>query len=319
MPPLIPKVFLCPNPAKMPLRNQPYLPLFIKDFLTDEKLVECSASATGVYIRLMCLMHKSEQYGKILLKQKYKQSEQQVLNFATQFANQMPYKFAEIADALGELLVENVLQMSGDVLSQKRMVRDGEISDIRSSSGKVGGTKTAEKNKKIATKFATAKNLANTENANAIENAIENDLIDRGLGKENPDIPHEQKIFLGPRMVEIYKTHFPDYPTDTSLDFPASLEIANKIADAKGWPRESITNGKMPNMLKEWEVLVKFAKGDIWYATQSISMLNKKFQDLTLASKKPTKNGKSHFGGHQSATAGGQDPTVIEREGFGVL
>ena len=43
----------------MALRDQPYLPLYVQDFLTDEKLAECSAMATGVYIRLMCIMHKS--------------------------------------------------------------------------------------------------------------------------------------------------------------------------------------------------------------------------------------------------------------------
>ena len=58
----------------MALRDQPYLPLYVQDFLTDEKLIECSASATGVYIRVMCIMHKSDPYGMILLKQKDKQT-----------------------------------------------------------------------------------------------------------------------------------------------------------------------------------------------------------------------------------------------------
>ncbi len=55
---------------KMALRNQPYFPLYVQDFLTDEKLAECSAESTGVYIRLMCILHKSEEYGCILLKTK---------------------------------------------------------------------------------------------------------------------------------------------------------------------------------------------------------------------------------------------------------
>ena len=59
----------------MALRNQPYFPLYVQDFMTDEKLNECSAKANGIYIRLMCIMHKSEEYGTILLKQKYKQNE----------------------------------------------------------------------------------------------------------------------------------------------------------------------------------------------------------------------------------------------------
>jgi hypothetical protein len=66
----------------MALRDQPYIPLYIQDFLTDEKLIECSAQATGVYVRLMCIMHKSEDYGKILLRQKDKQKPKQIENFA---------------------------------------------------------------------------------------------------------------------------------------------------------------------------------------------------------------------------------------------
>ena len=66
----------------MALRDQPYLPLYVQDFLTDEKLIECSASATGVYIRVMCIMHKSDPYGMILLKQKDKQTSSTIQNFA---------------------------------------------------------------------------------------------------------------------------------------------------------------------------------------------------------------------------------------------
>ena len=66
----------------MALRDQPYLPLYIQDFLTDEKLMECSASAVGIYIKVMCILHKQDEYGVLLLKQKDKQSDKQILNFA---------------------------------------------------------------------------------------------------------------------------------------------------------------------------------------------------------------------------------------------
>ena len=58
----------------MSLRNQPYFPLYVQDFLTDEKLNCCSASSQGVYIKIMCLLHKSEVYGELMLKQKDKQN-----------------------------------------------------------------------------------------------------------------------------------------------------------------------------------------------------------------------------------------------------
>jgi len=123
----------------MALRDQPYLPLYVQDFMTDEKLKECSAESIGVYIMLMCLMHKMEEYGTVLLKQKYKQTGKQVPDFAKQLARQMHFDEATIERALIELLDEKVISIEDDVLFQKRMVRDGKLSDTRAFAGKKGG------------------------------------------------------------------------------------------------------------------------------------------------------------------------------------
>lgn len=142
----------------MALRDQPYLPLYVQDFLTDEKLMECSATATGVYIRLMCVMHKSDEYGCILLKQKDKQTSKQTKNFALKLARFMPYSIDEISDGLDELLSEGVLIIEGDKMLQKRMVKDNEISIKRADAGREGGKQTQ--------KLAKAKSEANTESEN---------------------------------------------------------------------------------------------------------------------------------------------------------
>ncbi len=153
----------------MALRNQPYIPLYVQDFLTDEKLMECSASATGIYIRLMCVMHKSETYGTILLKQKDKQNDKQILNFAYKVAKFLPYDLPTIVSGIEELLSENVIQIDGDLMIQKRMYKDGIISDKRASAGSNGGKKTAKKLKD----FATAKTKANTQANSEYENEVE--------------------------------------------------------------------------------------------------------------------------------------------------
>lgn len=161
----------------MALRDQPYIPFYVQDFLTDEKLTECSASATGIYIRIMCLMHKSEHYGKILLKQKHKQTGKQISDFAKVFAKVLPYPESEILLGLEELVSENVLILDGDFLIQKRMVRDNEISVSRSEAGKNGVIAKKEKNKKgknFANTFAKAKHEANSENEYVNENESEN-------------------------------------------------------------------------------------------------------------------------------------------------
>jgi len=157
----------------MALRNQPYLPLYVQDFLTDEKLMECSALANGVYIRLMCIMHKSETYGTILLKQKDKQNDKQVLNFAYKIAKFMPWDLKTIVDGIQELLDENVIFIDGDCLKQKRMIKDGDVSDKRALAGSKGGNNSLGKNKQIDD-FAQAKNEANSEDEYEIENEVVN-------------------------------------------------------------------------------------------------------------------------------------------------
>jgi len=146
----------------MALRNQPYIKFFPKDWLSDDKLNECCANSHGVFISLMCLMHQSQEYGVILLKQKYKQSTKQTLNFAYQFENKMPFPVEDIERGLEELINEDVIQLNGSRLSQKRMVKDVKLSDVRSEAGKVGG-KSSVKNKNFASDFAQAKSQANYE------------------------------------------------------------------------------------------------------------------------------------------------------------
>jgi len=124
----------------MALRDQPYIPLYVQDVLTDEKLIECSIEAHGFYFRLICVLHKQSEYGKICLKQKYKQCGSKFLNFATMFNKQMPFLIKEIEAALIELGDEGVLFITENELWQKRMVKDGKLSLVRVEAGKKGGS-----------------------------------------------------------------------------------------------------------------------------------------------------------------------------------
>lgn len=157
----------------MSLRDQPYLPLYVDDFLSDERLNLCSANSYGVYINIMCLMHKSETYGIILLDQKWKQNPNQIINFAYKFAKILPFSYDEILSALSELVYEKVLCITDDQLIQKRMVRDNEISIIRAEAGFKGGK---------STQFAKANNEANNQanaqanTVNANENVYDNNI-----------------------------------------------------------------------------------------------------------------------------------------------
>ena len=158
----------------MALRDQPYLPLYVNDFLADEKLANCSAESNGVYIRLLCLMHKSSEYGKFLLRQKERQTGRQTLDFAVKLAKQMPYTSDVIESGLIELLENEVIYIDGDAICQHRMIKDGEISKIRAESGKKGAEVANAKGKKKSD-FAEAKPSAKQSAKTEIDNIYETD------------------------------------------------------------------------------------------------------------------------------------------------
>lgn len=195
----------------MALRNQPYLPLYVQDFLTDEKLIECSAKATGVYIRIMCILHKNDDYGCILLKQKDKQTSSNIKNFAIKLAKQLPYDLEEIESSLIELIDEKVLILEDDLLYQKRMRKDGNLSDKRAKAGLKGA------NKKNANSFAKdfamannaanneAKHLANSEYENEIENEYENDINKKEKSKRKEETKISYAEFVNMTKTEYQK------------------------------------------------------------------------------------------------------------------
>jgi uncharacterized protein YdaU (DUF1376 family) len=203
----------------MALRNQPYIPLYVQDFLTDEKLMECSSSATGVYIRLICIMHKSETYGTILLKQKDKQNDKQVLNFAYKVAKFLPYDLHVVVSGIEELLDENVLQIDGDLLIQKRMAKDGLISDKRASAGSKGGKKTTSKQQN----FAQANSQANSEYESEYENEVEiKNTIE--VKSQKTKIPFEE-------IIEIFNSVCVDLPRVEKITEPRKKLITNRIKE----------------------------------------------------------------------------------------
>lgn len=133
----------------MALRNQPYIPIYVDDILTDEKLMQCNTEALAIYPWIIFILHKQEEYGKILLKQKHKQSTRQIENFAKVIARLLPFDLQYILVGLEDLVEEKVLLIDGDYLIQKRMVRDNEISVMRSRVGKKGQKAKKEKSQNL--------------------------------------------------------------------------------------------------------------------------------------------------------------------------
>ncbi len=206
----------------MALRDQPYLPLYIQDFLTDEKLRECSPESIGVYIMIMCIMHKSKDYGIILLGQKDKQNPQQNKNFACKLVRHLPWPELIILKCLDELLNEKVLLIDGDQLMQKRMVEDNRISLLRSKAGSKGFFAKAK---------ISAKGVANTENETVIENES-NITHSNGEKTENFTI------------IETYLNDLPNSQELENISRTTGIQIDALIAYIPNFKKRTRTNYK---------------------------------------------------------------------------
>ena len=123
----------------MALTDQPYLPLYVDDWMNNNNLKLSTAGAHGLMVSIMCIMHKENQYGTINLKAKFKQTDSKIKNFAIQISKLTCFDFDETYKYLTELLENSILKIEDDILICKRMVKDASLSIIRSESGSKGG------------------------------------------------------------------------------------------------------------------------------------------------------------------------------------
>lgn len=102
---------------------------------------------------------------------------------------------------------------------------------------------------------------------NHMEDEIENVFI------ENSSIVY--------KMFEIFKKINSEYPEDKKNDSTALFSIASKISKKKNILQHEMLNGKMNDILKEWEEIVLFTSSDKWFSTRSISDINNEWQRLS--------------------------------------
>jgi hypothetical protein len=215
----------------MALRDQPYFPLYADDFLTDEKLNLCSAATQGVFIKMLCIFHKSEPYGGILFKQKDKQSESMSRNFALKLARLLPFDSETIEAAVIELLEEGVLSFENDFLFQKRMVKDFDISLKRSQAAKTGGGN-PNLYKQTIKQGSKQKDKQNTEYEN--EDVIDNNSV---IDINNKKVSKKQKNEIVEKSEQFIK--YEDWanrnlPDLLKFKYPLTSEQLTKLIDEFG-------------------------------------------------------------------------------------
>ncbi len=240
------------------------------DFANDEKLRMCSAQATGVYIRLMCILHKSQDYGKLQIKESFVytkhntngiqtaiQTEYEKENLYSKFAEnlskQMPFTVEVIKVGLLELDYYGVIRLDGNTLCQPRMVKDGELSEIRRKSvnkrwnGNRGNTEAADltptrpkakRNKKTDTKVDTNEHT-NTENEYEYENNI---IESEEIGVQGKRV----RAFEPPTLEDVLK-----YCEERGNGIDAISFY--DFYEANGW-----VQGKQGKPLKDWKAAVRY-------------------------------------------------------------
>lgn len=221
----------------MALTDQPYLPLYVDDWMNNNKLKMCSPAAHGLMIVILCIMHKEAEYGTILLKQKFRQTSKQARNFALQIAKLSPFDPQAIEDPLNELINEGALKIIDDYLVCPRMVKDCQVSVARANAGKTGGIIT-QKKKAFDKAKPQAKCVSNsgidTDNGIVNESVFEDGLVtDEGKGgtgeKPNLVYPFESENFLN--QWEVWQTYLEEQHEFEYLaeatEQAALIELAN--------------------------------------------------------------------------------------------
>jgi len=158
----------------MALTDQPYIPLYVNDWITSNKLKIVSPAAHGLLLNIMFLMHKEKEYGTIKLKAKFKQNGSKTeASFIDMLERLTPFSRNEIETPFMELIEEEILMFTSDILVCKRMVNDFELSQKRAKAGAIGGKANNKAGKQNLSK-TEANNEQNTENENENENNHKN-------------------------------------------------------------------------------------------------------------------------------------------------
>jgi hypothetical protein len=240
----------------MALRDQPYLPLYVQDYLTDEKLNACCAATQGVYIKIMCILHKSDDYGKLLLKQKDKQNGSKILDFANKLAKLLPFTGAEIEAALTELIDEKVMTIDGDTLFQKRMVKDGEISAKRSLAANCSNKKSS-KNKDFAIANMSANEPAKDEQnpENEYENINTTTLTDTEKKNSKQKTTDPKRRFGQYSWVQLTDTQYSRLLSDLGdAELKRCITVVDEYAQSTGNKQK----------YKDWNLVIRKCSREGW-------------------------------------------------------
>ena len=112
--------------------KHPWLKFYTNDWLSDEALRACSFGAKGLWINMLCLMHKSQKRGHLLINNRAPSM--------SELARMVGGSEDEIIPLLNELKNAGVFTQNGDgIVVSRRMVRDDKKARKCAAAGRKGG------------------------------------------------------------------------------------------------------------------------------------------------------------------------------------
>jgi hypothetical protein len=116
-----------------PEKRYPWLKFYPTDWQADERLGLCSLAARGLLAELMCVMHRAEPYGHLLVNGK--QPSDPMLARLVRASSR-----GELRRLRAELIDNGVLSVLDDgTIYSRRMVRDAARSRVGQQTGRMGG------------------------------------------------------------------------------------------------------------------------------------------------------------------------------------
>lgn len=210
----------------------PWFRFFPGDWLRGADLRLASVAARGVWIDLICHMHEANPRGYLLVAGKPPNVQQ--------IAKMLSSTVSEIAPLIDELEALGVMSRDEKgAIFNRRMAREGEISDIRSDAGKKGGRPSKKQNesKTKANDKAKRKQTESKSSASCESKPLEMDLLSRCSATAERAIGDDETID------EIYSS----YPRKVgrpaavkairlalkSIDATSLLELTRAYAEAR--------------------------------------------------------------------------------------
>lgn len=112
--------------------KNPWFKFYPSDWRSDEELRNCSAAARGLWVEMLCLMHKAKPYGHLLINGD--------LLTDTQLSMQTGIPESQIVQSMHELEKAGVFSRNEKgVPYSRKMVRDEQKSNTAKNYGKKGG------------------------------------------------------------------------------------------------------------------------------------------------------------------------------------